>query len=52
MKEQKKIKEQVKKAPQITFTISDELDQYSGAEFTPPKLKEAEKKFDKQAVHH
>jgi hypothetical protein len=53
MKEQKKAKGQVvKKAADVEFTVDESLSKYKGPEFTPPKLKEIEKMFGKQAVHH
>ena len=53
MKEQKKNKVQiVKKAPDVEFTVDESLNKYKGPEYTPPKLKEIEKMFSKQIVHH
>ena len=53
MKEQKKNKEQAaKKMPDVEFTVDESLNKYKGAEYTPPKLKEIEKMFSKQVVHH
>ena len=53
MKEQKKNKGQVvKKTLDVEFTVDESLNKYKGPEYTPPKLKEIEKMFSKQAVHH
>jgi hypothetical protein len=53
MKEQKKNKGQVgKKTPDVEFILDESLNKYKGPEYTPPKLKEIEKMFSKQIVHH
>jgi hypothetical protein len=54
MKEQKKTKERVaeKSSSDVKFTVDESLNKYKGPEYTPPKLKEIEKMFSKQVVHH
>jgi hypothetical protein len=53
MKKQKKNKERVvKKTRDVEFSVDESLNKYKGAEYTPPKLKEIEKMFGKQVVHH
>ena len=53
MKEQKKTKEQVvEKSSDVKFIVDESLNKYKGPKYTPPKLKEIEKMFSKQIVHH
>jgi hypothetical protein len=52
MKDQKKIKApQTEKAFGLEFTLNESLSKYLDPEYASDKLKKAELKFSKQAVH-
>lgn len=54
MKDQKKAKDvvAVEYFSALKFTLDEALDKFSGPEFAPPKLKEAEKKVKNMVIHN
>ena len=48
--QEKNIKSEAEKTFGLKLTLDEALNKYSGPEFAPPKLKDIEEKFRKQAA--